>query len=160
MAVNVKCSDEQFLKAAHILVSRPHAIDKRVAGAELEAKLDFSQDFKVGRRVVHKEVDKAGKCLVTIDQVTFDKEGLTITISSDSPSGFAISKLGRKLGLKVNDEKCRSKAEAAFAQVSKWCREDQITLTEPALKLVDLEAYQNKYSELKAKYGKRLVEVR
>ena len=46
-----------------------------------------------------------------------------------------------------------------FKPLCKWCSEDKLTGSDPSLRLVDLEKYQDKYRELKERYSKKIIQV-
>ncbi len=177
------CGDDRFGKALEILCSRPHAVSKRIVGATIQSqhtgggalKPDFSGgDVSFRRKVIHKEKDSRGKCKITYESASFTREAngclkfVLITEPSSqlqsTPCSFSITKSDDKIVFtaldKENSLKSIEEAKKSFNAVVKWCREDSLTVSDPALRLVDLEKYQTKYDELKAKYGQHLIEVR
>ena len=178
-----KSSDQQFTKALEILCLRPHSVNKKVVGASLEKlhngespKLDFDEGFSLRRKVIHKGYGEDGKSIVSNEQIKFTKQSdgtLRFTLETEmasqshsngsNPCSFAICKTGDKLVFETESDNANSRgveaARKCFEAVSRWCKEDYLVVSDPALRLIDLEKYNDKYNELKAKYGKRLVQV-
>ena len=48
--------------------------------------------------------------------------------------------------------------KGVFESVKRWCGEGILTSSPPSMRLVDLEKYQRKYTQLKETHGKKLIE--
>ncbi len=171
------CTDERFATALKIMVLRPHSVLSKVVGATVEGlcvESDFLSDLRARRKVVHKELDGEGKNKLSVEEFCMKRheDGLlefSLCAGEEglqhSPCSFMITKKGVELRFSLPPsapEGCSSRTEAArkcFEAVSKWCREEGLKMSDATLRLVDLEAYQARYNQLKEKYGRKLVEV-
>ncbi len=167
------CSDQHFTQALNILIHKPHAVHKRLAGSViLSGETDYARNFVLRRKLVLKKGS-----LHLFDTVIFKcghngtgSQCLEVSFVPEKhlpfmPSGFSVTKCGDKICFALDDAvpapvRSKQNARKCFSTLIKWCSEETLSQSSPTLRLVSLEEYYKRYGLLKAKYGKSIIEVR
>lgn len=168
---HVPCSLEQFVTAIEILVTKPHSIDKRWAGAMLtnpdngaQVMPAFDQDFRLRRVLVPKDVlsVKDSKEREEFLDWSEKKKQLALSSGTESKSDIWTIRFENQsivIVIHSEDKDHHRSALAAFKALTKWCNEKELGKPTQTLGLVSLTSYQARYNLLKAKYAPSIIQV-
>ena len=163
------CSADKILVAVEILIAKPNSIDKKLAGAllydtkELITKvenLDLRKSCKIWRKLVPRSCTQPSDCQIEeiAWEANWEKENFTLRIEN-----FELQMDDNKFELHIRTNAMnpieKARAEAYLSALTKWCNEKELEKKPPSLRLVQLDAYQIKYNQLKTKYSRSLIEV-
>lgn len=175
--VVVECSEQRFTRALDILVRKPHASQKKLAGCTL-TKLSVHRDSpksvlsvaevfdhsygEIRRRLVFRKISPE------TNQADYD-ELITWVHPSERPMiiwfqcayhEFSIERQDKQISLNVVKGPEDAIRTHYFLPLVKWCQgAEEIKPSPMSNRLVDLAKYRDKYCQLKDKHAPKIIEI-